>query len=185
MFQLWWDTTFQVMQQTQQIAQQTQQIFQPAVDWLSRPRDPNCVTGATGTGSAIGAGAGLLGLAGGPTVGITEPTAIFIGGTAGWVGGMIVCNGGTGQGGGGSSSSGGGKNGWTNKVAREKAQQLGFREAKDPPFSSHSQLTFKSGSKWITPDVDGHTGYQTWKVFDSAGNRMGTYSTDLSIRLGK
>lgn len=48
-----------------------------------------------------------------------------------------------------------------------------------------TKLTFKSGNKWITPDIDGHTGYQTWKVFDSSGNRLGTYNTDLTVRLGK
>lgn len=74
-------------------------------------------------------------------------------------------------------------NGWTNKIAREKAEGLGFEEAKDAPFNSHGQLTFKKGSSWITPDIDGHRGAQSWKVFDSSGNRLGTYSTDLLTRL--
>jgi hypothetical protein len=99
---------------------------------------------------------------------------------------IFACSGTGGQGGAGESgSSGGGRNGWTNKIARQKAAELGYEEAKDAPFDSRNQLTFKSGTGWITPDIDGHTGYQTWKLFDSSGNRLGTYNTDLTVRLGK
>jgi hypothetical protein len=76
------------------------------------------------------------------------------------------------------------KNGWTNKLAREKAAQLGYQEAKGAPFDSRQQLTFKMGNRWITPDVDGHSGSQTWKVFDGS-RRVGTYNIDLTTKLGK
>jgi hypothetical protein len=77
------------------------------------------------------------------------------------------------------------KNGWTNKLARQKARILGFNETKGAPFDSHGQPTFKFGNKWIAPDIDGHSGHQTWKMFDAAGNRLGTYNTDLTVRLGE
>jgi len=76
------------------------------------------------------------------------------------------------------------KGGWTNKLARERAKALGYEEKADAPFNAHGQLTFKSGNRWITPDVDGHTGVQSWKLFDSSGNRLGTYNTDLTVLLG-
>jgi hypothetical protein len=96
-----------VMQQSQQLVQQTQQIFQPAVDWLSKPRDPNCVSGATAAGSAMGASVGAVGvLAGGVGEFVTVPTGFGIGGSAGWVAGMITCTSGTGQGSGGGTGGG-------------------------------------------------------------------------------
>jgi len=165
------------------------------LQFLTTPRNPTCVGAYTATGSGIGLTAGgSLGLAGGPFAEVTVPggagTGFLIGGGVGWLGGMISCRtGGVGSGGGGGDGGGGGggggKNGWTNKIARDKAKQLGYAEARGAPFNSRNQLTFRSGRHWITPDVDGHTGYQTWKVFDSGGNRLGTYNTDLTVRLGK
>jgi len=182
-----------------QAAQSFSNGLQSATDaawqFLTTPRNPTCVGAYTATGSGIGLTAGgSLGLAGGPFAEVTVPggagTGFLIGGGVGWLGGMISCRtGGVGSGGGGGDGGGGGggggKNGWTNKIARDKAKQLGYAEARGAPFNSRNQLTFRSGRHWITPDVDGHTGYQTWKVFDSGGNRLGTYNTDLTVRLGK
>jgi RHS repeat-associated protein len=76
---------------------------QNALDWASRARNETCLAASTAAGASVGAGYGLFGLAGGPAVGITEPTAMGIGGLAGWAGGMVSCmssNGGTGGNGG-------------------------------------------------------------------------------------
>jgi filamentous hemagglutinin len=115
---------------------------------------------------------------------------VILGGLTGAGVGIIACRANDGGGGGGGNEGGGrggnagGKNGWTNKIAREKAKELGFEEGKDAGFNSHNQLTFKSGNRWITPDIDGHSGYQTWKMFDNNGVRLGTFNTDLTVRLG-
>ncbi|MDC0711770.1 toxin C-terminal domain-containing protein [Stigmatella sp. ncwal1] len=72
----------------------------------------------------------------------------------------------------------------TNSEARQLARQLGFKEVSDAPFKSHGQLVFKSRTKYITPDFDGHTG-GTWKVYDIKGNRLGTFNDDLTQRIKK
>jgi RHS repeat-associated protein len=93
-----------VMQQSMQVQQIGQQVF----NWLSQPRNGTCLSASTAAGASAGAGVGMLGLAGGPAVGITEPTAMAIGGGIGWAGGMVSCmssSGGTGGGGTGSGSS--------------------------------------------------------------------------------
>jgi RHS repeat-associated protein len=159
---------------------------QSTFDFMATPRNGPCLWGMTLSGATAGATAGAVGLVA-PGVGEVTVAGGFVGGAAvGWAGGMTACmtsgsgNGGSSSGGGG----GGGKNGWTNQTARAKAKELGFTEAKDAPFNSRNQLTFKSGNKWISPDVDGHSGFQTWKMFDRSGNRLGTYNTNLTVRLG-
>jgi hypothetical protein len=102
---LWRSLTF-VSASTMQFAQQGQEVLQTALDWIGKPRDPNCLAGANATGSAIGASVGMVGFAGGPAGGITVPTGFGIGGSAGWAAGMIMCASGTGQGGVGTSSGG-------------------------------------------------------------------------------
>lgn len=79
-----------------------------AVDWLGEPRNGTCLWASTAAGASAGAGLGMLGLAGGPAVGITEPTAMAIGGGLGWAGGMVSCmsSTGTGAGQGGTEASG-------------------------------------------------------------------------------
>jgi uncharacterized protein RhaS with RHS repeats len=72
----------------------------------------------------------------------------------------------------------------TNAEAREKAAELGYNEVKDPPFNSHGQLVFKDGGRYISSDVDGHSGDRAWKVFDRSGRRTGTESWDLDKRIG-
>jgi RHS repeat-associated protein len=72
----------------------------------------------------------------------------------------------------------------TNKQAKQAAKKLGYdREIKDPPFDSHGQKVYTNGKKFITKDVDGHSG-GTWKMFNKSGNRIGTYNADLSQRIG-
>lgn len=70
---------------------QLQQAWQSAADWIGQPRNGPCLSASTAAGASAGAGVGLLGFAAGPTVGITEPTAMAIGGGIGWAGGMISC----------------------------------------------------------------------------------------------
>lgn len=52
----------------------------------------------------------------------------------------------------------------TNKEARQKAQELGYKEAKNPPFNPHGKPAFRKGNNWISPDKDGHNG-GVWKRF--------------------
>lgn len=85
-------------------AQQAQQMVQPAVDWLSRPRNPMCMAGFAGAGAAVGGfsggGVGALGFAGGPAGFATTPafsaSGAALGGGIGGLGGMIMCSSGTG-----------------------------------------------------------------------------------------
>ncbi len=191
------------------VVQTVQNALNNVGNFLTAPRDPNCVQGAAVAGAGTGAAGGeYLGGAGGGTAGAVLGSVIpgfgnvtgalggaalgatggaAVGGSVGYLGGIAVgyvaCSSSTGNGGGGGAT-GGGKNGWTNQFARQKASELGFNESKGAPFNSHGQPTFKSGNRWITPDVDGHSGFQSWKMFNSAGRRIGTYSTDLSIRIG-
>src|SRR6266851_2170780 len=75
--------------------------------------------------------------------------------------------------------------GWmTNKEAKERAKKLGYdREVKDPPFKdSHGNKVFTNGKNFITADRDVHSG-GAWKMFDSSGNRIGTYDINLN-RIG-
>lgn len=67
--------------------------------------------------------------------------------------------------------------------ARQLADTLGYKEAKDPPFSPHGQPVFQKGNRYITPDKDVHKG-GTWKMFDHKGNRIGTYNDGLSAKIG-
>jgi RHS repeat-associated protein len=84
---------------------------------------------------------------------------------------------------GGGRGGGGRTEPMTNKEAKEAAAALGFTQVKDPPFNSHGQLVFQQGNKYISPDVDVHSG-GTWKIFDKHGDRMGTFNGDLSVRIG-
>jgi hypothetical protein len=120
---LWRSLTF-VSASTMQFAQQGQEVLQTALDWIGKPRDPNCLAGATATGSAIGASVGMVGFAGGPAGGITVPTGFGVGGSAGWAAGMIMCAKGTGQ---GSGTGGTGGGGGLNAGARKKLGNLASR----------------------------------------------------------
>jgi RHS repeat-associated protein len=69
-------------------------------------------------------------------------------------------------------------------VERE-AERLGFNRRIAPqraPFDSHGQNVFTDGRRFITRDVDSHSG-GVWKMFDRAGRRIGTYDANLT-RIG-
>jgi RHS repeat-associated protein len=68
------------------------------------------------------------------------------------------------------------------KAAKDAASKLGFNKRIPPqkaPFNTHGQPLFQDGKKFITPDIDAHKG-GTWKMFDSNGNRLGTYDANLN-----
>jgi hypothetical protein len=70
------------------------------------------------------------------------------------------------------------------KSEQRAAERLGFnRVIKDPPFNSHGQQVYTDGSRYITRDVDSHSG-GVWKMFDRRGNRLGTFDANLN-RIGK
>ncbi|HSC25054.1 MAG TPA: toxin C-terminal domain-containing protein [Candidatus Babeliales bacterium] len=68
----------------------------------------------------------------------------------------------------------------TNKEARDLAKQHGYREAKNHPCGdTRNKPVFTNGKNYISPDADGHGG-GSWKVFNKKGNRLGTWSIDLT-----
>jgi RHS repeat-associated protein len=68
-------------------------------------------------------------------------------------------------------------------IGRE-AERLGFNQVvKDAPFNSHGQKVFSDGSRYITRDIDSHSG-GVWKMFNRAGERLGTFDKDLNY-IGK
>ena len=64
-----------------------------------------------------------------------------------------------------------------NAEARAAAKSLGFAETKQIPkeLNPHGELVFKQGNKYISADNTVHNASGAWKVFDSRGNRIGTY----------
>ena len=66
--------------------------------------------------------------------------------------------------------------------ATAAARNLGFSKTN---FHSHGQPVFKKGNRYITPDVDSHSG-GTWKMADSVRNlnskntRLGTFDENLN-----
>jgi hypothetical protein len=74
---------------------------------------------------------------------------------------------------------------FTSKQIWEEAKKLGFRKTN---FYSHGQPIFQKGNRFITPDIDSHSG-GTWKMADSVRDlaskktRMGTYDKFLN-RIG-
>ena len=90
------------------VMQSAQQIVQPAVDWLGRPRDPNCMGRAMLAGGLAGAeGGAALGLATGGTLALGTVSVGALGG-AGFNGiaGLTSCMSGGGGGAGGQEASG-------------------------------------------------------------------------------
>ncbi len=74
----------------------------------------------------------------------------------------------------------------TNKEAKQAAEAMGFKKIAD---RSSGQAVFSDGKRFITRDVDGHSG-GAWKMADSVKNlgnvntRMGTYDATLGTRMG-
>lgn len=78
---------------------------------------------------------------------------------------------------------------WLNQNAcdsTQKAKDLGYGKRIPPqkaPFNSHGQPVFTNGKNYISPDVDGHSQDDGWKMFDRRGDRTGTWNSDLSERI--
>lgn len=73
----------------------------------------------------------------------------------------------------------------TNKEARAKAKELGYRETKNHPCgNTYDKPVFTNGKEFISPDKYGHKG-GVWKVFDKSGTRVETTNIDLTIIIGK
>jgi hypothetical protein len=68
----------------------------------------------------------------------------------------------------------------------DQASSLGFDRRISPsrvPFNSHGQEAYFDGKNYITPDVDAHNVSGGWKMFNSKGERIGTYPADLKERI--
>ncbi len=70
----------------------------------------------------------------------------------------------------------------TNNQAKDLAEYLGYRRVRGAPFSSHGQSVFWNGKNYITQDIDSLGG--VWKMFNRAGERLGTFDELLLIRIG-
>ncbi|MDD5628910.1 MAG: toxin C-terminal domain-containing protein, partial [Elusimicrobia bacterium] len=71
------------------------------------------------------------------------------------------------------------------KKAADLAAELGYGPripSQKLPFDSHGQPGFRRGNRYITPDVDSHSG-GIWKMFDGQGHRLGTFDSTLN-RIG-
>lgn len=172
LFRLWWDS---LQQTVQQFAQQVR-------SFISTPRDPGCMMAAMSAGAGVGAAAGLVGVTTGPGELVIEPAAVVGGAVHGLAGGSFVCMSNSGP-----SSSGGGARPQPLRGAEatKAAAKLGFTKRIPPqkaPFNSHGQAVFQKGNRFITADVDSHSG-GVWKMFDRNGLRLGTYDANL-VRIG-
>jgi len=73
----------------------------------------------------------------------------------------------------------------TTKEATEAARKLGFEKTN---YTSHGQPVFKDGNRYITPDIDSHSG-GVWKMANSVEDlasketRLGTFDANLG-RIG-
>ena len=75
----------------------------------------------------------------------------------------------------------------TTAQAGDLAGWLGYgTRVKGAPFASRGQAVFSNGQNFITQDATMHLGPNaTWKMFNNRGSRLGTFTYDLSTRLGK
>jgi len=185
-----------MLRQLGDAAQRANDYLRYAWDWWRTSRvDSTCVAAAAAAGAAIGASqgpvvGGVLGLAGGPAAEVTVPGGAALGAAVGGAAGggigtgvgWIVCRTGA-PGGGGSGGSNSGGQRLTNSQAKQAAKELGYdTEVKDPPFDSHGNKVFTNGKNLISADRDVHSG-GVWKMYDSSGNRLGTYDANLN-RIG-
>ena len=60
------------------------------------------------------------------------------------------------------------KHGFTKKIPANKS-----------PFFSHGQPVYQKGTRYLSPDVDSHSGGY-WKLYDNKGRRLGTYDEDMA-----
>jgi hypothetical protein len=88
--------------------------------------------------------------------------------------------------GGGSGTSGGDDEPTTPQTKQQmgaQAKKLGYDQRISPkkvPFNSHGMPVYSNGENYITPDRDAHNVTNGWKLFDRRGNRLGTYSWNLT-----
>jgi hypothetical protein len=71
----------------------------------------------------------------------------------------------------------------TKQQMAEQAKQLGYDQRVSPkkvPFNSHGMPVYTDGENYLTPDRDAHNVTNGWKLFDGRGNRLGTYSWNLT-----
>jgi hypothetical protein len=71
----------------------------------------------------------------------------------------------------------------TKQQMAEQAKQLGYDQRVSPkkvPFNSHGMPVYTDGENYLTPDRDAHNVTNGWKLFDRRGNRLGTYSWNLT-----
>jgi hypothetical protein len=72
-----------------------------------------------------------------------------------------------------------------NEMIKAAAAKLGYNRRIPPqkaPFRSHGEPVFSNGKRYITPDVDQHSG-GVWKMYSQKGDRLGTYDGELN-RIG-
>ena len=201
----------QAQQKVHQARQAAWDVSEAAWRWITAPRDPGCMAGYASTGVKYGTRIGVVGGAivggaaggGGGTLvapGVGTVGGILGGGAIGAVKGgvkggaagglfgtgmgLVACATGGGGGGGGGTGSAGSTTPqrMTTQEATQAAKQLGYQRTKQFPFNNHGQPVFKNGNRYITPDVDRHSG-GVWKMFDRRGNRLGTYDANLN-RIG-
>ena len=149
------------------VLMQTNQMAAESWNWLSQPRNGTCLSASTAAGASAGAGIGLLGLAGGPVVIASEPTAVLTGGALGWAGGLISCMSSSGEVGSSASGGGGDANNCesNSKKPPVKATKLrgnqGWRDEngniwrKDMLHKDHWDVIDRSGNKIKEVTFDG------------------------------
>jgi hypothetical protein len=72
----------------------------------------------------------------------------------------------------------------TNKESRKIATDMGYKEVKNHPCgNTRNKPVFTNGKNYISADADGHNG-GIWKLFNRAGDRIGTGNIDLTKIIG-
>lgn len=61
-----------------------------------------------------------------------------------------------------------------------RAEKLGFKQDKSPPFKTNGKLAFKKGERWISGDRDCHNGGR-WKMYNNRGQRIGAFDINLNL----
>jgi len=154
---------------------------------MHTPGGPGCMAGMIANGSMVGSGSaavpGLVGLAGGPSVVVTEPTALIIGGVGGGLTGgglaMTACPGGAANGGRGGA--GDKKVTFKHEHAGRHLEGSGLNQAKvENAIAADVQASTKGASStggfWGRVVVDGQTvTYRAMTLSDGSIN-VGTYT---------
>ncbi len=171
-------------QQPNPIIQQIQQAGQQIFNWLSQPRDPNCMMAAMAKGGAIGTGVGLVGggLAGieiGPGAAATAYAGAQLlgppGAAAGYTAGLFSCMSSSGSGGGSGASGGNGGTQVTSKTLWRDGKG-GRIDVENPnPGQRPGQIHYQDQTgKYL---YDPQTGQ-----FDGAPNRVNQILSDPMVQ---